>query len=72
MSDTADLILNAAFSKLQAQKQEAKAVLMVLATNSVGIADHTKIVDEFIHWTKVMAEANDAIKTLKSEFTEQE
>lgn len=72
MNDTADLILTAAFAKLQAQKQEAKAVLMVLATKPVGIADHTKIVDEFIHWTKVMAEATDAMKTLKSEFIGQE
>ena len=72
MSDSADLILNAAFMKLKAQRQEAKAILMVLATKPVGIADHTKIVDEFIHWTKVMAEANDAIKTLQSEFTEKE
>ena len=72
MNDTADLILTAAFSKLQAQKQEAKAVLMVLATKTVGIADHTKIVDEFIHWTKVMAEADDAIKTLKAEFIQQD
>ena len=69
MNDTASLILQAAFSKLKAQKEEAKAVLMVLGTSPVGIADHTKIVDEFVHWTKVMAEAEDGIKTLKLAFT---
>ena len=69
MNDTANLILNAAFAKLKAQKDEAKAVLMILATSPVGIADHTKIIDDFIHWTKVLAEADDAIKSLKSEFT---
>ena len=48
------------------------AIRYFLATKTVGIADHTKIVDEFIHWTKVMAEADDAIKTLKAEFIQQD
>lgn len=68
-NETASLILQAAFAKLKAQRQEAKAVLMLLATNPVGLADHTKIIDEFIHWTKVMAEADDSLRTLKLEFT---
>ena len=73
MSDTvtADLILNAAFSKLKAQKDEAKAILTVLASKPVGISEHTKIVDEVIHWTKVMAEADEAMRILKEQFTEQ-
>ena len=61
----ADLILNATLSKFKAQRDEAYATLMVLATNSVGVPEHTKIIEEFEFWTRKLAEAEECIEALQ-------
>ena len=63
--NNADLILNATLSKFKAQRDEAYATLMVLATNSVGVPEHTKIIEEFEFWTRKFAEAEECIKALQ-------
>ena len=63
--NNADLILNATLSKFKAQRDEAYATLMVLATSSVGVPEHTKIIEEFEFWTRKLAEAEECIGTLQ-------
>jgi len=61
-------ILNAAAARFVAQREEARAILLTYATNSVGIADHSNIVDEVVEWTRKLAEAEDCLAALKQYF----
>jgi len=61
-------IITAAISKFVAQREEAKAVLLTYVTNSVGVADHSNIVEEVVEWTKKLAEAEDCLNVLERAF----
>ena len=63
-----DALYNALVASYEAQKAEAKAVLEVYFNNSVGIGEHSNILDEMKKWTAVLAEAEEAIETLKKNF----
>ena len=62
-----NLILNAAMAKFVAQREEARAVLHTYAANSVGIGEHSNLLDEVVTWTKCLAEAEEAIDTLNNQ-----
>ena len=44
---------------------EARATLDTYFNNSVGIGEHSNLSEEILKWTKVLAESEEAIDTLK-------
>lgn len=61
-------LVDATIAKFIAQREEAKAVLLTYVTNSVGVADHSNIVQEVTEWTKKLAEAEDCLQVLNRAF----
>ena len=66
-----NLYYKAAVTYFQAKADEARAVLDTFFNNSVGIGEHSKILDEVTHWTKVLSEAEECISTLE-EYADQQ
>ena len=58
----------AAIKSFEAQREEAIATLELYFQHSVGIADHSQILDEIKKWTSRLAEAQENIKVLKEYF----
>ena len=58
-------LLDATRSYYKSQRDEALAVLDVYFTNSVGIADHSKFLDEIKAWTVKLSEAEESLATLE-------
>jgi hypothetical protein len=58
-------LLRAALSHYQAQKDEAIAVLEVYFENSIGIGEHSNLLQEIINWTEKLTDAEENIETLK-------
>ena len=63
-------ILKAALSQYEAQKDEALAVLEVYLNNSVGIGEHSNLLNEVMQWTQKLSEAEENINSLKKHFKE--
>ena len=61
-------LLRAAEAHYQAQRAEALAVLEVYFTNSVGIGEHSNLLDEVKKWTSALTEAEDNLSTLQNHF----
>lgn len=59
-----NLYYKAALTHFEAKADEAKAVLNTYFNNSVGIGEHSNLLDEIVTWTKCLAEAEEAIDTL--------
>ena len=62
------LALNATLAKFVAQREEARAVLMLYAQQGVGVPEHSNIVGEMTEWTKKLAESEECIKVLQKMF----
>ena len=60
------LYFKAALTHFQSKADEARAVLDTYFNNSVGIGEHSKLLDEIAHWTKVLSEAEECITTLEN------
>ena len=58
----------AAIKSFEAQREEAIATLELYFQHSVGIADHSSILEEIKNWTLKLAEAQENIKVLKEYF----
>ena len=58
------LLLKALYSHYNAQRDEALAVIQTYMQNSVGIGEHSNILDELKKWTVVLAEADECIQVL--------
>ena len=56
----------AALSHFQSKRDEAMAILDMYFENSVGVGDHSNILEEIVKWTKVLAESEECINTLKA------
>tara|TARA_R100000426_G_C4783022_1_gene95465 strand:+ start:380 stop:595 length:216 start_codon:yes stop_codon:yes gene_type:complete len=52
----------------EAQKDEALATLDLYFTNSVGIGEHSNILNEFKEWTHKLCEADEALEVLEKYF----
>ena len=61
-----NLYFKAALTHFQSKADEARAVLDTYFNNSVGIGEHSKLLDEIAHWTKVLSEAEECITTLEN------
>ena len=57
-------------SHYQAQREEALATLDLYFTNSVGIGEHSNILNEFKEWTHKLCEAEEALEVLEKYFEE--
>ena len=57
-------------SHYQAQKEEALATLDLYFKNSVGIGEHSNILNEFKEWTHKLCEAEEALEVLEKYFEE--
>jgi hypothetical protein len=51
-----------------AQKEEALATLDLYFANSVGIGEHSNILNEFKEWTHKLCEADEALEVLEKYF----
>ena len=61
-------LLQAALSKYEANRDEALAVLDVYLNNSVGIGEHSNLLEEVTKWTETLTEAEENIETLNRHF----
>ena len=64
-------LFNATLAKLSAEREEALAVLEMLFNRSVGIGDHTNIVEEIVKTSKKLADATGTIQVLSQTFGQQ-
>ena len=62
-------LCQAALSHYKAKADEAKAHLEILFNFSVGIGEHTNLLDEVKKWTKELAEAEECLATLEDHFS---
>ena len=61
-------LFRAALARFEAQKEEALATIHIYLTNSVGIGEHSNLLDEIEKHTAILAEAEEKINTLKADF----
>ena len=62
-------LLEALVTHYKAQKNEALAVIDLYLNNSVGIGDHSNILDELKQWTTKLSEAQENLMVLEKYFT---
>lgn len=55
----------ALLAHFHAQREEALAVLALYMSNPQAVADHSKILEELVKWTKKLSEAEDSLECLK-------
>ena len=63
-------LLQAALSRYESQRDEALAVLEVYFDNSVGIGDHSNLLEEVLKWSQKLSEAEENISTLRRHYLE--
>ena len=61
-------LLKAAIKHYEAQKSEAEAILDIYFNDSVGIGEHSKLLEEINEWTHKLSEAEENIEVLKKYF----
>jgi len=61
-------LCEAAKAHFRAKIAEARAHLDILFNYSVGIGEHTNLLDEVKKWTKELAEAEEGLATLEDNF----
>tara|TARA_Y100000310_G_scaffold333044_1_gene409788 strand:+ start:295 stop:552 length:258 start_codon:yes stop_codon:yes gene_type:complete len=66
------LLYKALISHYKAQKDEARAILEVYFKNSVGIGEHSNLLNELKEWTSKLTEAEEALDSLQKNFQHQQ
>tara|TARA_B100001027_G_C16267223_1_gene332786 strand:+ start:6940 stop:7149 length:210 start_codon:yes stop_codon:yes gene_type:complete len=61
-----NLYYRAAVAHFEAKANEARAVLDTYFNNSVGIGEHSNLLEEIVTWTKCLSEAEESLETLKN------
>ena len=64
-------LFNATLAKLSADREESLAVLEMLFNRSVGLGDHTNVVEEITKWSRKLADATGTIQVLSQTFGQQ-
>jgi hypothetical protein len=67
-NNVAEHILRATISRLQAEKDEALAILNLYLGNPVGVGDHPNIVDEVHTAVRKVADADEALGCVQRYF----
>jgi len=67
-----NLLFEATLKHYEAKEAEAKAVLSIYFTSSVGIGEHSDLLEEIKKYTQLLDQAQSAIKTLKENFLKEE
>jgi methylaspartate ammonia-lyase len=65
---TSNIMYEALKAQFEAQQKLALATLTVYFTNPVGIGEHPQHIEEMVKMTRLLAEANDCLHTLKETF----
>lgn len=60
--------LKAIMDYWEAKKTEAQATLETYFQDTVGIGEHSEILDELVKWSERLATAEDALDSLKTDF----
>tara|TARA_R110000824_G_scaffold259014_1_gene447882 strand:+ start:1360 stop:1575 length:216 start_codon:yes stop_codon:yes gene_type:complete len=60
--------MNATLSRFEAERQEAIAIIGLYLNAAVGVGEHPNIVTELVTATKRLADAEEAMETLKRNF----
>ena len=68
MTDLSDNFFNALLKRYEADKSQALVSIQLLLSNSVGIGEHSNILEELDSWVKALAEAEEKLGTLKNNF----
>lgn len=61
-------LMNATLSRFEAERQEAIAIIGLYLNAAVGVGEHPNIVTELVTATKRLADAEEAMETLKRNF----
>ena len=61
-------LVNAAKKKYEAQIEEALATLHIYFNNSVGIGEHSEILEEITKWAGILDTAESTLETLNRNF----
>ena len=64
-------LFNATLARLSAEREESLAVLEMLFNRSVGLGDHTNVVEEITKWSRKLADATGTIQVLSQTFGQQ-
>jgi len=70
--DKQKLLYKALISRFEAQRDAALATIQVYLDDSAGIGEHPQIVDEMAKQVENLAAADDALKTLYTNFNEKD
>jgi hypothetical protein len=63
------LLFNALRQRYEAEKASALATLDVYSSNAAGIGEHPQIVDEMAKQLEILANAEDCLESLDSNFS---
>ena len=63
-------LYKALISHYNARKDEAIAIIETYLHKSVGIGEHSNLLDELKKWTAILAEADEAMQVLEKYFKE--
>ena len=63
------LLFNALQQRYEAEKASALATLDVYSSNAAGIGEHPQIVDEMAKQLEILANAEDCLESLDSNFS---
>ena len=55
----------ALIAHLQAQREEALAVIYLYLSQPVGVADHSSVLKDLVEWTKKLSDAEEQLECLK-------
>ena len=65
MNTLSNQLMRATLARFEADRQEALATIQLYLTAPAGVGEHPKIVEEIASATRQLAEAEEALDTLK-------
>jgi hypothetical protein len=64
-----NLLYDAAIAHFKAKKLEAIATLDIYFNKTVGIGEHSDLLEEITKWTEILANAEDCLESLDADFS---
>tara|TARA_Y100000310_G_C19949725_1_gene476275 strand:- start:113 stop:334 length:222 start_codon:yes stop_codon:yes gene_type:complete len=69
IKDNSRAFYKALVSHYEAERDEAVAILEVYFNNSIGIGEHSNILDELKKWVTKLSDAREALDVLEKNFS---